>query len=186
MLKNIKIIILVILASVSFQSSANLIQISVSFEATDFTDLFGNQQFPFASISGTSNFLIDTSINNTGVYLGDVLPTTLNLVIDGKVWLPTETLISYIFQGNVLTHFTLGGVISVGDSPFNISGTENDFSIDKQGLLTQGSASVALKSAGTIFNSQNLTLNTTIKTVSEPSVLLLLCVGLFGLFRLRR
>lgn len=181
MLKKSKIILIAFLTLSSFYSSASLLRISVEFEATEFEDLFGSQQFPVQSIGGTTSFLIDTGNNISGVYIGETLPSLLNLEIDGKTWSPAETLISYIFQGNVLTHFTLGGVISPSDSPFSITGTNNDFTIDRQGNVP-GGATVALQSLGTIFNSQTLTLDIAVTKVPTPPALYLMGLGIFALF----
>lgn len=180
-----RLTLVTILIIFSQYSSANLINISVDFEASEFSDSFGIQAFPFPSISGSTSFSIDTSANNTGVYISEVTPSFLDLVIDGKVWVPAETLIAYIFQNNVLTHFTLGGVIGIGDSPFGITGTENDFTIDRQGNAA-GGASVALQSIGTIFNSKNLILNVEVTQVSAPSVSFLGTIGIFLLLAFRQ
>jgi hypothetical protein len=181
MIKAIKLILITIFIIIPFQSSASLMKVSVDFEAINFSDLFGTQQFPFSSISGSTDFLIDLSNNNSGIYISEVTPSFIDLNIDGKIWEPTETLISYIYQGDLLTHFTFGGVINSLDSPFGITGTENDFTIDFQG---SGSASVALQRLGTIFNSQSLTLNTKTTLVSEPTTLFLF--GLPCLFFIRK
>ena len=165
--KLIKLFALKLLLFSSFYCSAGIINLKVEFEASGYSDLFGSQSFPFSSISGETIFAINRP-NDPLDPSGTAIPTFLDLVIDSKIWTPSETLISYVFQNDELTHFTIGGVINDIDSPFLIRGFQDDFSFDRQGGST-GSSSVALSSLGAIFNTQNLSLTVSVIDVNAPT-----------------